>query len=145
MRTRILLINLFLLIGVFANAQQCRSFVKKNCLESVAPYTPNETFNSAVLIPGDEAELNMTFYAGQEYRLFVCNDPILGDVDFKVYDNERNEVYNSRDADGGFFDFAMQNTQQMIVEIEVPLERNPNKLVHQGCVAIMVGYKSSEK
>ena len=145
MRTRILLINLFLLLGLFANAQQCRSFVKKNCLENVAPYTPNETFNSAVLIPGDEAELNMTFYAEQEYRLFVCNDPILGEVNYKVYDSERNEVYNSIDAGGGYFDFAMENTQQMIVEIAVPLERNPNKLVHQGCVAIMVGYKKSEK
>ncbi|MEM7160852.1 MAG: hypothetical protein AAF487_00295 [Bacteroidota bacterium] len=141
MRTRLVFIGLFLSLGAMLNAQQCRSFVKKNCIGDLAPYTANETFNSAVLIPGDEAELNMTFYAGQEYRLFVCNDPILGEVDYKIYDSEKNEVYNSIEAGGGFFDFAMENTQQMIVEIAVPLERNPNKLIHQGCVAIMVGYK----
>ena len=144
MRTRIVIINLFLLLGVFANAQKCRSFVKKNCMEELQPFTPNETFNSAVLIPGDQAELNMTFYAGQEYRLFVCNDPILGAVDYRVFDSEKNEVYNSIEAADGPFDFIMENTQQMIVEISVPLEKNPNKLIHQGCVAIMVGYKKNE-
>ena len=142
MRTRIILLNLFLMLGLFAGAQQCRSFVKKNCLPEMAPYTPNEQFNSAVLIPGDQAELNMTFYGGQEYRLYVCNDEILGISDFKVFDSERKEIFNSVEAPDSFFDFTMQNTQQLIVEVSVPMEKNPNKLIHQGCVAIMVGYKN---
>ena len=111
-------------------------------MPDLAPYTPNETFNSAVLIPGDEAELNMTFYAGQEYRMFVCNDQIIGDVNYKVLDGEKREVYNSIENDGGFFDFAMETTQQMTVEVFVPLEKNPNKLIHQGCVTVMVGYRN---
>lgn len=110
-------------------------------MPDLGPYTPNETFNSAVLIPGDEAELNMTFYAGQEYRMFVCNDEIIGDVNYRVLDADKKEVFNSLDNAGGFFDFAMETTQQLTVEMAVPLEENPNKLIHQGCVTIMVGYR----
>ena len=94
MKQKVFLINIFLLLAVFAGAQQCRSFVKKNCMPDLGSYTPNETFNSAVLIPGDEAELNMTFYAGQEYRMFVCNDEIIGDVNYRVLDADKKEVFN---------------------------------------------------
>ncbi|HQZ43194.1 MAG TPA: hypothetical protein PK735_09930, partial [Flavobacteriales bacterium] len=65
---------------------QCRSFAKNKCLPELAPYQFNETFNGAQLSPGDEAEVNLTFYSGQEYRVMVCAHPILGEVNWKIVD-----------------------------------------------------------
>ena len=63
MKPTTLLLALVTLLAVQANAQ-CRTFTKKNCLPTLDGYVQNENYNSAVLIPGDEAELELTFLAG---------------------------------------------------------------------------------
>ena len=50
--------------------------------------------NTAVLYPGDKADMMLTFYSGQKYRLLVCSQEQLGDVAFRILDIDRNEVYN---------------------------------------------------
>ncbi|HMC97964.1 MAG TPA: hypothetical protein VKG92_09930, partial [Flavobacteriales bacterium] len=57
---------------------QCKAFAKNNCVPGLAPYKFNESFNAAQLAPGEEAEVNLTFSSGQEYRVMVCTHPILG-------------------------------------------------------------------
>ena len=106
-------------------------------------YIQNDNFNSAVLIPGDEAELLLTFYAGKEYRLLVCGHPVLGDLEYEVLDTDEETIYSSAKSDnaGNIFDFKVATTQQLIVRIRVPEGENPSTLVHEGCVSIMVGSK----
>lgn len=124
---------------------QCRSFTKKKCLPQLEEYIQNDNFNSAVLVPGDEAELLLTFYADKEYRLLVCSHPILGDLEFEVLDADENLIYSNEDKDDkSIFDFKVASTQQLIVRIMVPeSESMNNSLVHEGCVSIMVGSKES--
>jgi hypothetical protein len=125
---------------------QCRSFTKKKCLPQLDGYVQNDNFNSAVLIPGDEAELLLTFYADKEYRLLVCGHPILGDLDFEVLDTDEELIYSSDESDKGdkhIFDFKVATTQQLIVRIRVPETESPSTLVHEGCVSIMIGSKES--
>ncbi|HKL03478.1 MAG TPA: hypothetical protein VJ911_07365, partial [Cryomorphaceae bacterium] len=55
---------------------QCRNFVKKNCGTAMNGYVPAENFNAAKLLPGDIAEVRMTFYGGEDYRILVCGAPI---------------------------------------------------------------------
>ena len=74
---------------------QCRSFAKNKCMPQLEPYKFNETFNAAQLSPGEEAEVNITFYSGQEYRLIVCAHPILGDVNWKLVDAGNRIVFES--------------------------------------------------
>lgn len=138
------LLPLLLLIPLVSNAQ-CRSFTKKKCLPQLEGYVQNDNFNSAVLIPGDEAELLLTFYGGKEYRLLVCGHPILGDLEFKVLDTDEEVIYTNVDAtdDKGktMFDFKVASTQQLFVRIKVPEAENASTLIHEGCVSIMVGSK----
>ena len=56
MKQTTLLLALVTLFAAQTNAQ-CRTFTKKNCLPLLEGYIQNENYNSAVLIPGDEAEL----------------------------------------------------------------------------------------
>lgn len=121
---------------------QCKSFTKNTCRPMLEDYIPNENFNSTMLVPGDEAELKLTFYGGQEYRLLVCSHPVLGELNFTVLDKKKNELYARTEADqNNYFDFRLENTQQFRVRVNVPVKENPNDLIHEGCVSIMVGYK----
>lgn len=134
-----------LLIAPLMSSAQCRSFTKKKCLPSLDGYSQNDSFNSAVLIPGDEAELLLTFYEGKDYRLLVCAHPILGDVEFEVLDTAEEMIYTNHSDDGAdkgtMFDFKVANTQQLIVRIRVPETETASTLIHEGCVSIMVGSK----
>jgi len=121
---------------------QCRSYTKKKCVPSLEGYVQNENYNSAQLIPGDEAELLLTFYADKEYRLLVCSQPILPDVEFEVLDADEELIFSNKDSKNGeenLFDFKVATTQQLIVRLRVPETEGSNSMVHQGCVSIMVG------
>jgi hypothetical protein len=128
---------LFPLVG----SSQCRSYTKKKCRPALAPYQHNGQLNNAVLVPGDKAEIMLTFYSGQEYRVSVCYMPILGDVAFKVKDTDKNLIFDSTKNENDYFDFKVAATQQLVVEIKVPDSEKANEIVPQGCVSVLVGFK----
>ncbi len=135
-----LLAGSFLLVGSLANAQ-CRSFAKNKCVPELAPYKFNESFNAAQLAPGEEAEVNLTFFSGQEYRVMVCTHPILGEVNWKLVDENNKIVFESlADEPKHHFDLKAASTVPMKVVVWVP-NQTKTDMVHVGCVAIMVGFK----
>lgn len=140
MRTFVLICLSTLLTTV--SLAQCKSFTKNTCRPILEEFIPNENFNSTMLVPGDEAELKLTFYGGQEYRLVVCGHPVLGELEFTVMDKKKNVLYERKEKDqNNFFDFKLESTQQFLVNVNVPVKENPNDLIHEGCVSVMVGYK----
>ncbi|MBV6403285.1 MAG: hypothetical protein IT228_12385 [Flavobacteriales bacterium] len=130
-----------LLLAAGTAQAQCRSFAKNKCVPELAPYKFNESFNAAQLAPGEEAEVNLTFYSGQEYRVMVCAHPILGEVNWKLVDASNKIVFESlADEPKHHFDLRMASTQQMKVVVWVPGKARTD-MVHVGCVAILVGFK----
>ena len=136
-----ILLSLFLLMPVLSDAQ-CRAFTKNQCLPQLDGYVQNDNYNSAMLIPGDDAELLLTFYGGKEYRLVVCAHPILGSVDYEITDTNGDSIYRGNTGAGNTFDFKMVNTQQLIVKLHVP-EQKSSVSVHEGCVSVLVGSKEA--
>ncbi len=124
----------------FASDAQCRAFTKNKCLPILEGYVQNDNYNSAMLVPGDEAELLLTFYGGKEYRMVLCAHPILGLVEFEVKDTNGELIYAGNSDDKQIFDFKMANTQQLIVKIKVT-EQTSSVSTHEGCVSVMVGAK----
>jgi hypothetical protein len=121
---------------------QCNIFVKKKCMPKVLPFTHNGQLNSSTLAAGQSSEYNMTFYSGQSYRILVCSEPVLGDVSFKVIDESRKVVFDSKDNNyPDFWDFKVKNTQKFIVQVEIPKSDSPSSTPPSGCVAVMVGFK----
>ncbi len=130
----------FLVLSIGAQAQ-CRSFAKNKCVPGLAPYKFNESFNGAQLAPGEEAEVQLTFLAGQEYRVMVCVHPILGEVNWKLVDTDNKIVFESlADEPQDHFDLKAAGTARMKVVVWVP-ERPKTDMVHVGCVAILTGFK----
>ena len=129
-----------MVLAPFIADAQCRAFTKNRCLPMLEGYSQNDNYNSAMLVPGDEAELLLTFYGGKEYRLVVCAHPILGSVDYEITDTSGEPVYKGNSEVNGIFDFKMANTQQLIVKLRVP-EQKSTVSAHEGCVSVMIGSK----
>lgn len=140
------ILTIAVLIGLMAMpgliSAQCKGFTKKECIPDLKPYIYNGQLNSAVLNEGDVAELLLTFYSGQDYRVFLCGQPILGDLEFRLLDTDRNVIFYNKDHDFvKFWDFKSNSTQQLIVQVRVPVGESRSEIVQSGCVSILVGFK----
>ncbi|HHZ81123.1 MAG TPA: hypothetical protein EYM86_03615 [Flavobacteriales bacterium] len=101
-------------------------------------YNQNDNYNAAVLIPGDEAELDIAFYGGINYRVVVCSHPVLGAVEFGLYDSDGNALW-SNTGGSDHVDLEIASTQQLSIRVKVP--SSDAALIHEGCVSIMLGSK----
>jgi hypothetical protein len=129
------------LLGAQSGFSQCRTFVKNNCRDAMGDYIPDENFNSAKLLAGDEAEVKMTFYSGQNYRLLICSHAVLGILEFQIQDIDGTIYFdNTQEGNTNFFDFQLEGTKELVIKIKVP-DSKDKSLNPQGCVAIMVGRK----
>ncbi len=131
-----------LLLGSSFQAQaQCKKFTKQVCLPTLSPFTYNGQLNSAILTEGDVAELLLTFHKGEKYRVSVCNDDMIGNVEFKVFDTKKNLIFDkAKSTDQSYWDFISNSTQQLIIQITVPEEKPKNEILKSGCVTILVGF-----
>jgi|SRR6056297_523604 len=142
----IIILTALLSFTLIGEAQgQCRKYTKKSCVPKLDPYIFNGQVNSALLNEGDIAELMLTFYADQEYRVLVCAEDQLGDVNFKLKDiNDKVLFDNSKHEMASLWDFTSNTTQQIIVELEIPESDEAGEKLKNGCVAILVGFKETE-
>ncbi len=123
---------------------QCKHFTKKHCISQLDDYKFNGQLNAAILTRGDTAELVLSFYSNQKYRLFVCNEEQLGDVTFKLLDADRNVVYESKKGEEQIFDFQVPSTQKLILQVFVHGEKTTHSLEFQGCVSVLIGFIEPE-
>src|SRR5665811_1096139 len=98
----------------------------------------NGQLTSALLNPGDSADVEFTFNEGKEYRILVCSQEQIGNVQFKVLDNTRKVLYKSGEDDiNPYWDFKVTHTQKFIVQLILPpMEKSiqKNNMVPNGCV-----------
>lgn len=139
-------VSTVILMFVFAvgvHSQGCKGFTKNKCLPSLTPYTNNGQMNSTTLFEGDSASLRMTFYSLLDYRLLVCAHPILGDkVRFRVSDTDGEELYNSVEGGKDSWDFRVNSTQELIIDVVVPEDpSNANNIPPSGCVTVVLGFR----
>ncbi|MFH2096848.1 MAG: hypothetical protein ABIJ16_14155 [Bacteroidota bacterium] len=131
-----------LLIIPLIGQSQCKTFTKNNCLQDLEPYVYDGQLNSAILTEGDVAELLLTLYGGQDYRILVCGQEILGSIEFNLYDTNRNLIFSNKDHDyTTHWDFTSNSTQQLIVQVVVPKQESNSEMLHNGCVSILKGFK----
>jgi len=136
---------IFITAFSFNSNAQCKRYTKRNCLPSLAPYIHNGQLTSAYMVPGDSAEVLMTFNAGKKYRILICSQELIGKVQFKVLDKRRKVLYKSGEQETNpSWDFKVENTQQFIIQITIPkqaMSNQKNNLVQNGCVALLIGFQ----
>jgi hypothetical protein len=137
----LIVLTVLALIPLYGNAQ-CKSFAKKVCKLELTPYIHDGNFNAAILIEGEDAELYKTFYAGQNYRIYICGSDALPEIEFQVLDVNRNVLYDNRKNDySRIWDFNLESSQQLIISLRVKNSEEETDELISGCVAIMFGIK----
>lgn len=141
----IIITALLSLTAVSEVKSQCVKYTKNTCAPKLEPYIFNGQINSALLNEGDIAELVLTFYADQEYRVMICAEDQLGEVSFKLRDTNDQVLFdNSEHKNAESWDFTSNTTQQIIVELEVPESDVETDKLRNGCVSILIGFKEGE-
>lgn len=135
-----------LLTTVSGFSQNCRTFAKSKCLPELVPYIHDGQYNVTTLSPGESAQMYMTFYSGQEYRVLACAEESLGDkVIMKIRDANRNVIFdNSENNYVNWWAFNVKSSQQLIIEVSIPKQSFDTGEKPMGCVTILVGFMNSE-
>ena len=122
---------------------QCKSFVKNSCLSQLNPYIHDGSYQAVIMSEGEEAEVYKTIFAGQKYRLFVCVDNSLPNVEFTVSDIRRNILFDNRKNNNvKYWDFKPDASQQIKVTIRIPKstkQNTGNSEIVFGCVGMLFG------
>ncbi|MCW3103263.1 MAG: hypothetical protein JWO09_1703 [Bacteroidetes bacterium] len=140
--SKAVVLSLIMALPCASATSQCTTFVKKKCMPKIQPFTHNGQVNTSTLSAGQNSEYNFTFYAGQAYRILVGAEPVLGEVSFRVLDQSRKVVFDSKENDSpDFWDFKMKNTQQLIVQVTIPASASSSSTPPSGCVSVLVGFK----
>ncbi|HLN56502.1 MAG TPA: hypothetical protein VK207_10940 [Bacteroidales bacterium] len=136
---------LFLLVAIQGADAQCKAFAKKVCLPELGTYTHDGNYHAAILVEGEEAELYKTFYSDMEYRLAICGEDKLPQVEFRVLDANKNVLYSNKDKNyAKTWDFKLQASQQLKIVVKVSSFNKPGDAPASGCVAIMFGFKTKK-
>jgi hypothetical protein len=121
---------------------QCNEYTKKECIPQLSPYTFNGQLNNAVLSEGETAELQLTFYKDQEYRILVEGEDSLGKIQFQLFDTDYNLLYdNSEEDHSNLWDFMVESTDDFVIRILIP-EDLQKESVESGCVSILIGFRA---
>lgn len=134
----------FILFSVvpFINLAQCNAFIKKKCMYKIVPFTSNGQVNSNTIQAGQTISLNLSFSAGQDYRIVVCSEEILGEVTFKVLDRSKKVVFDSAQNNfPDFWDFKAKSSQPLTVEVTAAPSQSTSSVLPSGCLSILVGFK----
>ena len=135
-----------LFVSLAATAQltfsQCQGYAKMKCLPKLKPYINSGQLYNTTLLNNDRTELTMTFYSGQNYRILVCAEKALGEINFRLRDADNNVIFSNKGY-GNFWDFNVQSTQELTIEAITP-PGDPNATLDKsGCVAIIVGFNAA--
>ena len=131
----------FLFVMVFSSQNalaQCKAFVKSSCLPQLAPYIHDGSYQAVVMSEGEEAEVYKTIFAGQQYRLFICSEDALPNIEFVVSDIRRTILFDNRkNGNVKVWDFKAEASQQIKITIRVPKPQKEEIVF--GCVGVLFG------
>jgi len=127
------------LLFVSPNVQaQCKSFVKSNLVQ-LESYIHDGSYQAVMMSEGEEAEVYKTIFAGQRYRLLVCIENILPNVEIIVSDIRRNILFDSRKNENAkIWDFKSDISQQIKVTIRIPKSQKSGEVAF-GCAGVLFG------
>ena len=144
--TQTVAIVAFLFVMAFSSQDalsQCKSFVKSKCLPQLTPFIHDGNYQAVMMSEGEEAEVYKTIFAGQKYRLIICIDDALPNVEFVVSDIRRNILFDNRKNDNvKVWDFKSDASQQIKVIIRISKsqkESTGNQELIFGCVGMLFG------
>jgi hypothetical protein len=134
--------RILLLVLAFNTASfgQCNGFAKKS-VAKLKPYLNTQQAFSTVLLNGDKTQLSSTFYYGDEYRLIIAAQDQLGKIQLNIKDADGNVVFTTKAYGTIMWDFNVESTQDLTLEVITPEAPKGQTEDKGGCVSIIIGFK----
>lgn len=91
----------------------------------------------ASLKPDQKVEFRTTFFGGNQYRIVTCTDIAGGQVEFSVFDTDKNLLFSNHRYDySPYWNFSFRSTVTCIVQVDVK-----QTTFKPGFVMMIIGYK----
>ena len=110
-------------------------------MPKLKPYLNTQQLCNTVLLSGDKTQLSSTFYYGDEYRLLICAEEALGKIQLNIRDAQNNIIFTTKGYGVIMWDFSVESTQDLTLEIVTPPISAKETLDKSGCVSILLGFK----
>jgi hypothetical protein len=135
--------KIILLVLAFNTAAfgQCNTFAKLKCMPKLKPYLNTQQLCNTTLLSGDKTQLTSTFYYGDEYRLIVCAQEVLGKIQLNIRDASNNIIFTTKGYGTIMWDFDVESTQDLTLEVVTPPVTANDTADKSGCVSIILGFK----
>jgi len=143
-------------VNVQAQGGPCTDFHKKACVmegtrKDKRAFSYNAQSKSGLFAQGSVSKMRCIVYKGNDYRISVCCESILGEkVNFKIYDGRTNEQLfdNTKNDNTQQFEFQAATTRQLIIEATVPageVKEEKGKAENAACVGLLIENKLSDR
>ena len=131
-----LLLFVFITYGSNVNAQ-CDTIATICDVNFAKQYLSDGQEYRALLFDDQTAEFHLTLYGQSTYRFAACSGLTKGNLIFRLYDEERNEMFsNAEHGNAPYWDFNVNSTLDIVVEGNLNLEK-----VKSGCAVLLVVFK----
>ena len=91
---------------------------------------------------GQNAEVQLTFSKGLSYRLLVCTDPYFENTIYLLKSLDDTVLATDTITDTYVVqDIEVDQTQPLMLQIQLPEIENTTDIVRDGCVTILIGFK----
>ena len=149
MRSLIKTIPFIISLFLISPAQsQCKDYIEAISGMKLAPYVLDGDFVAPVLSEGDSIEVYRTFNSGQTYKVAIVGLDLFA-LEFKIMDDNKNILfknYENNDDNIMFdgvrsFEFTLQQSQNLVILVKVPIYSEDPAYRMQGCVGVLVGFK----
>ncbi|MEZ4798303.1 MAG: hypothetical protein R2809_00710 [Flavobacteriales bacterium] len=129
--------TLALAIGFLISNAQCDSLAGSCETHITQNYITDGQAYRALLNGGEIAEFQTTLFGGNTYRIAACSGNGDGNLIFKIFDQEKNQLFSSQEnGNSPYWDFVIENT--MTVNVEASLDESRST---SGCAVIIIGFK----
>lgn len=130
-----------ILVGLLFFSIMCKAqadTLVKVCTQHMQmPYISDGQQYQTILNGDEVAEFRATFYGGSQYRIVGCSGLSDGNLQFTIYDSERNPLFSNSDYENApYWDFKFKNTMECIIEA-----KRDSKTMESGFAILLIGFK----
>ena len=132
------IILIFLIIPIYQSNAQADTIMQLCTKYIQAPFISDGQVYKALLNQDEVAEFHATFYKDCTYRIVGCSGLSEGNLIFRVYDKERNLLFQNTDyGNTPYWNFRFKSTVDCIIEAQLD-----SKNLSSGFAIMLIGFKN---
>jgi hypothetical protein len=139
--------KLTLIVGGLLTASAMTAQVNDTVANACAKHLEHQFISDgqqykALLMNTDEvAEFHTTLYGGSVYRIAACSGLSDGNLEFSIYDSEKNLLFSNKDyKNASYWDFKISNSLDCIIEAKLSGQGGQTS----GRAVILIGFKQQK-